>query len=123
MGLFSRGSIAFEKIKLSDSKIASDGHATITLNVKNRDQKFDGLVAVLETDDLQGQYLKIDAPSLSLPALDFPNRNTGDHKITITPYNIPLSEMSFKMRLKIMTGSTGKPALEKKFSLTVTKKQ
>lgn len=122
MGLFSRGNLAFEKIKLSDSKIASDGHATITLNVKNRDQKFDGLVAVLETDDLQGQYLKIDAPSLSLPALDFPNRNTGDHKITITPYNIPLSEMSFKMRLKVMAGGTGKPALEKKFSLTVTKK-
>lgn len=122
MGLFSRGNLAFEKIKLSDSKIASDGHATITLNVKNRDQKFDGLVAVLETDDLQGQYLKIDAPSLSLPALDFPNRNTGDHKITITPYNIPLSEMSFKMRLKVMAGGADKPALEKKFSLTVTKK-
>ncbi|WP_268541656.1 hypothetical protein [Candidatus Nitrosotenuis cloacae] len=123
MGLFSRGNLAFEKINLSRSKIASDGYATITLNVKNRDQKFDGLVAVTETDDLQGQYLKIDTPSLSLPALDFPNRNTGDHKITLTPHNIPLSEMSFRIHLKIMAGGADRPVLEKKFSLTVTKKQ
>ena len=86
MGLFARKGLSFEKLKLSNSKIKSDKYVTITLNLKNNKEKFDNILVTTRTDDLNNQYLKIDNPSLLLPSLDFPNRNTGDHTITITPY-------------------------------------
>ena len=122
MGLFIRKSIAFEKIKLSNSKTTSNKSTTITVNLKNREKKFDDILVTTKTDDLNGQYLKIDKPSLQLPSLDFPNRNTGDHVITITPYNIPLSKMIFKIELDVFANKNPKPVLRKKFNLTITKK-
>lgn len=122
MGLFIRKSIAFEKIKLSNSKTTSDKSTTITVNLKNREKTFDDILVTTKTDDLNGQYLKIDKPSLQLPSLDFPNRNTGDHVITITPYNIPLSKMIFKIELDVFANKNPKPVLRKKFNLTITKK-
>ena len=122
MGLFARKGLAFEKLKLSNSKITSDKFTTITLNLKNREKKFDNILITAKTDDLNNQYLKIDKPSLQLPSLDFPNRNTGDHKITITPYDIPLNKMTFKITLDVFANNDPKSLLRKEFNLDVTKK-
>ena len=99
MGLFNKKGLSFAKIKLSKSKINSDKNTTITINVKNNKEKFEKIVVTTKTDDEKNQYLKIDRPSILLPSLEFPNRNTGDHIITITPYNIPLNKMPFKITL------------------------
>ena len=122
MGLFARKGLAFEKLKLSNSKITSDKFTTITLNLKNREKKFDNILITTKTDDLNNQYLKIDKPSLPLPSLDFPNRNTGDHKITITPYDIPLNKMTFKITLNVFANNDPKSLLRKEFNLNVMKK-
>ena len=122
MGLFNRKGLSFAKIKLSKSKINSDKTTTITLNIKNYKGKFSDIKVITKTDDLENQYLKIDKPLVNLPPLDFPNRNTGDHEITITPYNIPLSKMPFKINLKVFANKSEKPLLQKEFSLTVNKK-
>jgi hypothetical protein len=121
LGLFGKG-LSFAKIKLSKSKINSDKSTTITINIKNGKEKFDNIVATTKTDDVEGQYLKIDKPSINLPTLDFPNKNTGDHQITITPYNIPLGKMSFKITLQVFANNKEKPLLKKGFSLHVRKK-
>ena len=122
MGLFARKGLAFEKLKLSNSKITSDKFTTITLNLKNREKKFDNILVTAKTDDLNNRYLKIDKPSLQLPSLEFPNRNTGDHKITITPYNITLNKMTFKITLDVFSNNNPKSLLRKEFNLNVTKK-
>ena len=121
MGLFTKN-LTFEKLKLSKSKINSDKFATITLNLKNNDKKFDNILVTTNTDDLNNQYLKIDKSSFQLPSLDFPNRTTGDHKITITPYNIPLGKMTFKITLEVFANNNSKSVLQKEFNLTVIKK-
>jgi len=122
LGLFSRKGLSFEKLKLSNSKITSDKYITITLNLKNNEDKFDSILVITKTDDINDQYLKIDQPSLSLPSLDFPNRNTGDHKITITPYDIPLNKMTFKITLEVFANNSSKSILRKEFDLEVIKK-
>jgi hypothetical protein len=78
LGLFARKSLKFEKLKLSNSKITSDKFTTITLNLKNPEEKVDNILVTIKTDDLNNQYLKIDKPSLQLPSLDFPNRNNNN---------------------------------------------
>ena len=122
LGLFTRKGLTFEKLKLSNSKITSDKFTTITLNLKNREEKFDNILVTTKTDDLNNQYLKIDKSSLQLPSLDFPNRNTGDHEITITPYNIPLNKMTFKITLDVFANNNPKSVLRKEFNLNVMKK-
>lgn len=122
MGLFSKKGLAFEKLKLSNSKITSNKSASITLNLKNHEEKFDNILVITKTDDLNNEYLKIDKPSLQLPSLDFPNRNTGDHKITITPFNIPLNKMTFKITLDVFANNNLKSVLRKEFNLDVTRK-
>lgn len=122
MGLFSRKGLSFEKLKLSKSKIASDKTSTITLNLKNREEKFDNIMVITKTDDLNEQYLKVDKPSLQLPSLDFPNRNTGEHEVTITPHTIPLTKMTFKITVEVFANNKPKSVLRKEFNLTVTKK-
>jgi hypothetical protein len=121
LGLLRKG-LAFEKLKLSNSKIASDKFTTITVNLKNNQEKFDNILLTTKTDDLNNQYLKIDRPSLQLPSLDFPNRNSGDHQITITPYNIPLNKMTFKITLEVFANNKPKAVLRKEFTLNVMKK-
>ena len=123
MGLFKKKGLAFEKIKLSKSKISSDKTTTITVNVKNFKEKFENIVLATKTDDVDSQYLKIDKSSIQLPSLDFPNRNTGDHEITLNPHNIPLNKMPFKITLEVFTNNEIKPILKKEFDLTVNKKQ
>ena len=123
MGLFKKKGLGFEKIKLSKSKISSDKTTTITVNVKNYKEKFENIVLTTKTDDTDGQYLKIDKSSIQLPSLDFPNRNTGDHEITISPHNIPLNKMPFKITLEVFANNDKKPILKKEFDLTVNKKQ
>lgn len=122
MGLFTKKGLSFAKIKLSKSKINSDKNTAITLNIKNYEEKFSGITVKTKTDDLENQYLKIDKPLIHLPPLDFPNRNTGDHEIVITPYNIPLGKMAFKIKLQVFVNNNEKPLLQKEFSLTVNKK-
>ena len=122
MGLFGKKGLSFAKLKLSKSKIDSDKSTTITVNIKNKQEKFEKIVVTTKTDDEKNQYLKIDRPSILLPVLEFPNRNTGDHVITITPYNIPLSKMPFKITLEVFANDAKGPMLKKEFSLTVNKK-
>jgi hypothetical protein len=122
LGLFGKKGLSFAKIKLSDSKIDSEKSTTITVNIKNKEEKFEKIVLATKTDDEKNQYLKIDRPSILLPALEFPNRNTGDHAITITPYNIPLKKMQFKITVEVSANDVTKPMLKKEFSLTVNKK-
>lgn len=122
MKIFGKKGIAFEKIKLSSSKIDSNKTTTITLNVKNFKEKFENIAVTTKTDDLESQYLRIDNPLIHLPSLDFPNKNTGDHMITITPYNIPLNKMSFKITIEVFANDNKKPLLKKEFSLRVNKK-
>ena len=123
MRLFNKKGLAFEKIKLSKSKISSDKTTTITVNVKNFKEKFENIILTTKTDDTDGQYLKIDKSSIQLPSLDFPNRNTGDHEITLNPHNIPLNKMPFKITIEVYANNVEKPILKKEFDLTVNKKQ
>jgi len=122
LGLFTRKGLAFEKLKMLNLKITSDKFTTIILNLKNHEEKFDNILVTTMTDDLNSQYLKIDKPSLQLPSLDFPNRNTGDHEITITPHNIPLTKMTFKITLDVFANNNPKSILRKEFNLDVLKK-
>jgi hypothetical protein len=122
LGLFGKKGLSFAKLKLSKSKIDSDKSTTITVNVKNKEEKFEKIVLTTKTDDEKNQYLKVDRPSILLPALEFPNRNTGDHVITITPYNIPLGRMAFKIIVEVSVNDNKEPILKKEFSLTVNKK-
>jgi len=122
LGLFGGKKLEFGKIKLSSSKINSNETCVITFNIKNFKESLGKIVAVTKTDDLKNQYLKIDRPTIELPPLDFPNRSTGDHSVTITPYDIPLSKMSFKITLEIFADGGEKPSLKKEFGLTVKKK-
>ena len=121
MGLFKK-ELAFEKIKLSKSKIDSDKSAIIKVNVKNFKEKFDNLVLKIRTDDASNQYVTISNDVIQLPPLDFPDKNTGEHEITITPHNIPLSTMSFKIIVEVFGNNKEKPILQKEFNLTVKKK-
>ena len=122
MGLFGKKGLAFEKIELSKSKINSDKTTTIKVNVKNFKEKFENLVLKTRTDDQTGQYLTISTPILNLPTLDFPNRNTGEQEIVITPRDIPVSKMSFKITIEVYANDGEKPMLKKDFDLTVNKK-
>jgi hypothetical protein len=122
LGLFTKKGLKFEKLKISKSKITSDKFVTITLNLKNNKEKFDNILITTKTDDLNNEYLKIDKPSLQLPSLDFPNGNTGDHTITITPYNIPLNKMTFKTTLDVFANNKPKSILQKEFRFDVVKK-
>jgi hypothetical protein len=123
LGIFGKKGLAFEKINLSKSKINSDEATTIKVNVKNFKEQFENLVLKIKTDDQSSQYLTIGTPTIKLPSLDFPNRNTGDHEITINPLNIPVSKMSFKITIEVYANSGEKPLLKKDFDLTVNKKQ
>ena len=122
MGIFNNKGLKFEKIELSKSKINSDKTTTIKVNVKNSKEKFENLVLKIKTDDQNNQYLTIDTPLLKLPSLDFPNRSTGDHEIIITPKNIPLSKMSFKLSIEVYANNDENPILKKDFDLTVNQK-
>ncbi|WKT57874.1 hypothetical protein QVH35_11390 [Candidatus Nitrosotenuis chungbukensis] len=123
MGLFSKKGLAFEKIKLDKSQIMSDEVTSLKVNVKNFKEKFDNIVVKTNIEDEGNQYLTISASSLSLPNLDFPNSNTGDHEIVITPYNIPVSKMSFKITVGVYVRNNDKPMLKKELVLTVNKRQ
>ena len=122
MGIFGKKGLAFEKIELSKSKINSDKTAVIKVNVKNFKEKFENLVLKTRSDDQTSQYLTINMPMLNLPPLDFPNRNTGEHEITITPQNIPVNKMSFKITVEVYANDGEKPLLKKDFDLTITTK-
>lgn len=122
MGLFGKKILAFEKIELSKSKINSDKTTTIKVNVKNFKEKIDNIVAKTKTDDQTNQYLTISTPVFTLPALDFPNRNTGEHEIVITPHNIPVSKMTFKITVEVYANNVDTPLIKKDFDLTVNKK-
>ena len=122
MGIFKKKGLAFEKIELSKSKINSDKTTTVKVNVKNFNEKFESLVLKTKTDDQTNQYLTINTPVLNLPTLDFPNRNTGEHEIVITPHNIPVSKMSFKITVEVYANNVEMPLLKKDFDLTVNKK-
>ena len=121
MGLFKK-ELAFEKIELSKSKIDSDKTATIKVNVKNFKETVDNIVLKIKTDDQSNQYVTISNPVIQLSSLDFPDKNTGEHEITITPHNIPLSTMSFKITVEVFGNNKEKPILNKEFDLTVKKK-
>ncbi len=123
MGIFSKKGLAFEKIDLSKSKINSDQTTKLTINIKNFKEKFDDITVVTKTDDTTNQYLTIDKPTLRLPSLDFPNRNTGDQEVIINPYNITLQKMAFKISVEVYTSNLQKLMLKKEFTLTVNKKQ
>ncbi len=122
-GLFHKKKLAFEKIELSKSKINSDETATITVNVKNFKEKMDDISVVTKTEDTSNQYLIIKEPSIRLPSLVFPDSNTGNHQITINPYNIPIHKMEFKINVEVYTDNAKKLMLKKEFDLTVNKKQ
>lgn len=122
MGIFGKKGLAFEKIELSKSKINSDKTSTIKVNVKNFKENFANIVVKTKTDDQIGQYLTISTPTLNLPTLDFPNRNTGEHEIVITPHNVPVSKMSFKITVEVYANNGESPLLKKDFDLTVNKK-
>ena len=121
MGLFKK-ELAFEKIELSKSKIDSDKTAKIKVNVKNFKEKFDNLVLKIRSDDVRNQYVTISNPVIQLAPLDFPDKNTGEQEITITPHNIPLSKMSFKITVEVFGNNKEKSILQKEFNLTVNKK-
>jgi hypothetical protein len=123
LGLFSKKRLSFEKIKLTRSKIGSDEATSINVNVKNSKENFDNIVVKTKIEDEGDKYLTIGTTSLNLPDLDFPNKNTGDHEIMITPYNIPVSEMSFKISVDVYARNDSKPMLKKELVLTVHKKQ
>ena len=121
MGLFKK-ELAFEKIELSKSKIDSDKTAIIKVNIKNYKEKVDNIVLKISTDDQISQYVTISNHVIQLSSLDFPDKNTGEHEITITPHNIPLSTMSFKITVEVFGNNKEKPILHKEFNLTIKKK-
>ena len=121
MGLFKK-ELAFEKIELSKSKIDSDKTTQIKVNVKNFKEKVDNIILQIKTDDQSNQYVEIRNSVIHLSPLDFPDKNTGEHEITITPHNIPLSKMSFKITVEVFGNNKEKPILKKEFNLTVKKK-
>lgn len=121
MGLFTK-SLTFDKLKLSKTKITSDTSTIITVNIKNHQESFGNILLITKTDDEKNQFLEIDKPSLQLPSLDLPNRNTGDHQITITAHNIPLNKMTFKITLEVFANNKPKAILRKEFNLDVIKK-
>ena len=121
MWLFKK-ELAFEKIELSKSKIDSDKTAKIKVNVKNFKEKFDNIILKINTDDASNQYVTISDPVIQLTPLDFPDKNTGEHEITITPHNIPLSKMSFKITVEVFGNNKEYPIIKKEFNLTVNKK-
>lgn len=123
MGIFSKKGLAFEKIDLSKSKINSDETTKITINVKNFKEKFDDISVLIKTDDAANKYLQISKPTLRLPSLDFPNRNTGDQEIMLDPIDIPVQKMTFKISVEVYTDNAKKLMLKKEFNLTVNKKQ
>jgi len=123
LGIFNKKGLAFETIKLTNSQITSDKATSIKVNVKNFKEKFDNIVLKIKTDDESNQYLTVNTTSLNLPDLDLPNRNTGDHEIVITPYNIPVNQMSFKITVEVYAKNDDKPMLKKELVLTVNKKQ
>lgn len=121
LGLLSRKKLKFEKIKITSTKINSNEFCTITFNIRNFKDVFAKITAITKTDDVQNQYLRIDKPKIELPSLDFENRNTGDHSVLITPHNIPLNKMLFRITIEIFTDDK-KPQIKKEFRLTVNKK-
>lgn len=121
MRLFKK-ELAFEKIELSKSKIDSDNTATIKINLKNFKDKVDNIVLKIKTDDESNQYVTISSPVIQLDSLNFPNSTTGEHEITITPHNIPLSKMLFKIGIDVFGNNHEKPMLQKEFNLTIKKK-
>jgi hypothetical protein len=123
LGIFNKKKLAFEKIELSKSKINSDETVTVTVNVKNFEEKIDDISVITKTDDESNQYLIINQPSVRLPSLVFPYSNTGNHQIIINPYNIPVHKMSFKINVGVYTDNSKKLMLKKEFDLTVNKKQ
>lgn len=123
MGLFSKKVLAFEKIELSKSRINSDETATITVNIKNFEEKIEDISVITKTDDASHQYLIIDKPSIRLSSLVFPNSNTGNHEIVLNPVNIPVHKMSFRITVEVYTNNAQKLMLKKEFDLTVVKKQ
>ena len=123
MGIFNKKGLAFEKIELSKSKIDSDKTATIKVNIKNFKEKFENIILKTKSDDENNQYLTISEPTLKLPSLDFPNRNTGDHVLTISSHNITLNKMPFRITVEVYANNGEKPILKKEFDLTVNKKQ
>lgn len=122
-GLFNKKGLGFEKIKLTRSQIKSDESTSIKVNVKNFKENFSNIVVKTKIEDAGTQYLTMNTTSLNLPDLDFPNKNTGDHEIVITPYNIPVSEMSFKINVEVYAKNNTRPMLQKELVLTVNKKQ
>ena len=123
MDILHKKKLAFEKIDLSKSKIKSDETATITVNVKNFKEKVDDISVIVKTEDASNQYLTITPPSIRLPSLVFPDGNTGNHVVTVNPYNIPVHKMSFKIIVEVYTDNAKKLMLKKEFDLTVTKKE
>ena len=123
MGIFNKKGLTFEKIDLSKSKINSDETTKVTINIKNFKEKFDDITVLTKTDDVDNKYLSINKPTLRLPSLDFPNRNTGDQEVIINPINIPVQKMSFKISVEVYTNNAQKLMLKKEFILTVNKKQ
>ena len=121
MGLFDK-KLSFEKIELTRSKIDSDKTTTIKINIKNFKEIFENVVVKINTDDQNGEYLKINTPLLTLSSLKLPYQNTGEHEITIIPYNIPLNKMSFNIKVEVLGNDQEKPILTKEFSLRVNKK-
>lgn len=121
MGLFKK-ELAFEKIELSKSKIDSDKTTMIKINVRNFKDKVDNIILKIKTDDESNQYVTISSTVIKLGSLNFPNSNTGEHEITITPHNIPLSKMSFKITMEVFGNNKEKSLLQKEFNLTVKKK-
>lgn len=121
--IFNKKGIAFETIKLTKSQIRSDEPTSIKVNVKNFKEKFDNIIVKTKIEDEGNNYLTLNTTSLNLPDLDFPNKNTGDHEIVITPYNIPVSEMSFKITVEVYARNNDKPMLKKELVLTVDKKR
>src|SRR5574337_1869380 len=100
MGLFKK-ELAFEKIELSKSKIDSDKTTMIKINVRNFKDKVDNIILKIKTDDESNQYVTISSTVIKLGSLNFPNSNTGEHEIAITPHNITLSKMSFKITMEV----------------------
>jgi hypothetical protein len=122
LGILRKKGLAFEKIELSKTKITSDKTTTLKVNVKNSKETFDNIILKIKTDDENNQYLKISSALIHLPNLNFPNTNTGDHEITFTPQNIPVSKMPFKITVEVFASNEEKPMLKKELDLTVNKK-
>ena len=113
--------LTFEKILLSKSEINSDETAIITVNVKNYKESFKNIFVKTKSDDVNNQYLTISTASLPLPDIDYPNKNTGDHTITIKPHDISLTKIPFKITVEVYANNIAEPMLTYDFDLTVKK--